>query len=112
MHVFLELWNPKPTWHSLSAADRQSLMGRLGQATTPIAQAGGIEVLGWGKADSKVDHSEGHQYFAVWRSPTREALDQMREVILKGGWYDYFDQVNVVGELRTPDAVIAEHFAM
>ena len=76
MHIFLELWNPKASWHSLIPADRQALVAQLGQATTPIAQAGAIEIIGWGKADPTVDHPEGHQYFAVWRAPTREALGQ------------------------------------
>jgi hypothetical protein len=28
------------------------------------------------------------------------------------GWYTYFEQSNVVGELRPADAVLAEHLAL
>ena len=112
MHVFLELWNPKSSWMSMNTADRQALMGRLGELTAPIVQAGSIEVVGWGKSDPEVDHPEGHRYFSVWRAPTRDALDRLRAAIVRGGWHEHFDQVNVTGELSTPDAVIAEHLSM
>jgi hypothetical protein len=112
MHAFLELWSPKPSWISMSKADRQAIVDQLGKLTTPIVQSGSIDVLGWGKADPAVDHPEGRQYFSVWRAPTREALDKLRAAIVQGGWYEHFDQVNVTGELTTPDAVIAEHLSM
>ncbi|GJI86876.1 DUF6616 family protein [Duganella hordei] len=108
MHVFLELWNPKPSWKTLAAVDRQALIDRLGGLTEPIVKAGHVEILGWGSADPTVDHPEGHQYFAVWRAPTRDCLDRLRAAIFQGGWYEHFEQVNVTGELATPDVVIGE----
>jgi hypothetical protein len=48
----------------------------------------------------------------VWRAPRREALDRLREVIAREGWYDYFEQVNVTGELSAPEVVIGQHLAM
>jgi hypothetical protein len=112
MHVFIELWTPKPNWESIGTADRGALMQRLGEVTAPVIQAGAVEVLGWGEADASIDHPESHRYFAVWRAPRREALDRLREVIAREGWYDYFEQVNVTGELSAPEVVIGQHLAM
>lgn len=112
MHVFLEMWTPRPSWLSLSVGDRQTLMERLDQLTRPIIQAGSIEATGWGKADAAIDHAEPHKYFAVWRAPTRESLDRLRSAIALGGWYEFFDQVNVTGELHSPGIIIGEHISM
>ncbi len=112
MHAFLELWSPKKSWLSMSTADRQVVVDRLGELIGPIVQSGSIEILGWANADPAVDHPEGHKYFSVWTAPTRGALDTLRAAIVSGGWYEHFDQVNATGELSTPDAILKEHLAM
>jgi hypothetical protein len=112
MHVFLEFWSPKPSWLAMSTERRQAFMGGMGALTSPVVNTGAIEVLGWGVSDPVVDHPEPHQFFAVWRAPTRKALDELRAAITKGGWYEHFDQVNVTGELSTVDAIIGQHIAM
>jgi hypothetical protein len=35
----------------------------------------------------------------------------LRAAIVRGGWYDYFDQVNISGALGTPDAIVGHLIA-
>lgn len=112
MHVFIELWNPKSSWLKLSAAQRGEVINTLGQTTGPVIEEGKIEVLGWGFADKSIDHASAHAYFAVWRAESAAALSRLREVIVAGGWYEHFDQVNVGGELTTPDVVLGHHIGL
>ena len=111
MHVFIELWTMNAAWARLDRAGRETLVTALGTSTGEIIAAEGIEAVGWGFSDSTVDHPEGRQCFSVWRAPTSSALQRLAQAIVDGGWYRYVDQVNVLGELHAPEAVIGRLLA-
>ncbi len=109
MHVFIELWNVKPSWASLSLASRQAFMETMGKLTGPIIEREAIEVLGWGFSDPSVEQAEPHKFFAVWRAERPESFVSLRKAIAEGGWYTHFEQLNIGGELLSPDAIIKHH---
>jgi hypothetical protein len=67
--------------------------------------------LGWGRVEPAAQ-SASYEWFAVWQAPSREVADVFLAGVESSGWYTYFEQSNVVGELRPADAVIAEHLAL
>ena len=109
MHVFIELWSVKPSWSALSPASRQQFMANMARLTGPIIEKESIEVLGWGFSDPTVEQAEPHRFFGVWRAARAESLVALRKAIAEGGWYGHFDQVNVTGELLSPDAIVKHH---
>jgi len=110
MHILVELWSVEPAWRALSRAERERFMAGVGESMTELAAAG-IEPVAWSRAEpyEDADHEADCEFFAVWRMPGPEQADLFRRTVAASGWYGYFRHVNVAGEQRTPDAVIAEH---
>lgn len=109
MHVFIELWNPKPSWASLSMAERKKFMEVVGGLTRPVIEQEGIDILGWAVAGPAVDHRGPYKFFAVYQAKRADSFASIQKAIADGGWYTHFDQVNVVGELVPPPGIIEHH---
>ncbi len=105
MHTLIELWNAKDQWRALSDDARQDYLEKMGAMMPALAEAG-IEVVGWGFVDRQADRSAPYDFFAVWQAEDAKALSGLLEMVSGGGWYDYFEQHNVLGELTTPDVVL------
>ncbi len=104
MHVFIEIWNAKPAWLSLSGDERGAFMGKIGAAMAGIETK--FQPVGWGVADKAFPHAAGEAYFAVWTTETLDAVAEFNTILTENGWYDLFDQKNIVGEAGPPDPVI------
>jgi hypothetical protein len=106
MYTFIEIWSPKPEWFELSTDDRNALMGRMSEATGPVRDRHGIEVLGWAHTAPDTAHVIAYDYFAVWTGPTKAALDELAAAIDTAGWYTYFDQQVAIGDLVAPPTIV------
>jgi len=105
MHIFVELWNPRPEWLALSEKERGDYMQQVGAGMGELAAAG-IEVVGWAVNDPDTSHRYGYQYLAVWKMPDASRVRLFEETVEQAGWYNYFEQVNARGTLATPEEVI------
>lgn len=111
MHVVFELWNAKPAFLEAPASVREEIIAGVRSGVEQMA-AVGIRALGWGRVAPSGDHPSGYDWFAVWEIPSPELVDAFFAGVAASGWYDWFEQVNVTGELRAVDAVLDEHLAL
>ena len=111
MYAVVEAWTPKPTFFALSRSERAAFFADLATKAGSLA-ASGVEPLGWGRTDpggeSDLEHGSGHEWFAVWQVPDGVAADAFFAGVASSDWYDYFEQTNTRGELRSVEAVVAE----
>ncbi|MBB2946939.1 hypothetical protein FB565_006707 [Actinoplanes lutulentus] len=111
MYVVVEIWTPKPAFHSADEATRSALFAGIREAIKQLAGIG-VVTLGWGAADQDVAYASPHQWFAVWQAPSRELAAAFLAGVEQSGWYTYFEQTNLAGELRDAETVIADHVAL
>jgi hypothetical protein len=109
MYVPVETWTPKPAFFAAHGQTRKNLFAGIQGAIKRRAEIGVI-TLGWGRVEPAA-HSTSYERFAVWQAPSRELADGFLGGVESSGWYTYFEQSNVVGELRSVNAVVAEHLA-
>ena len=107
MYLFIEAWTPKPAWLALSREEREAYVSRL-TGGMPELQAAGIEVVGWGFSDGDARGTQ-HVAFAVWRCPSRQAANQLRQAVERSRWYEYFEQLDLGGEVQSPEVVLEHH---
>lgn len=110
MYVAVETWTPKPAFFAADEKTRKNLFAEIQGAIKELAEIG-VVTLGWGRVEPAA-HSTSYEWFAVWQAPSRELADGFLGGVESSGWYTYFEQSNVVGELRSVDAVVAEHLAL
>ncbi|WP_406451231.1 hypothetical protein OH768_07305 [Streptomyces sp. NBC_01622] len=106
MHVVIETWTPKPAFFAADEETLNNLFAEMQEAIKQLAEIG-VVTLGWGKVES-APHSTSYEWFAVWQAPSREGADVFLGGVESSGWYDYFEQTNLVGELRSVETVSAE----
>lgn len=111
MHVVVETWTPRPAFLATSPQTREAFFEGLNAGMAEMA-AKGIESLGWGTVEPSKENGTEHSWFAVWRMPDAATADAFLAAVAASGWYDYFEQTNVRGELRSAGDVIAEHVAL
>ncbi|WP_103381914.1 DUF6616 family protein [Pseudonocardia dioxanivorans] len=112
MHTFIELWTPRPAWLALGADQRQAYLDAVAPALDKLVAAG-VEIVGWGRIEDEPDgRGTGHRYVAIWRMPSAAEVALLRKLVADAGWFDYFEQVNAVSELGTPEAVLVDHVAV
>lgn len=105
MYLYVELWKAKPEWLGLSEKERGEYMSQLGPAIEGLAKSG-VEIVGWGLNDAETPYRGDYPYLAVWKMPNKNLVQQFEETVEQAGWHKYFEQINVRGELLTPETVI------
>jgi hypothetical protein len=110
MYVVVETWTPKPAFFAADEKARNDLFAGIQEAMKQLADIGFV-TLGWGRVEPAAQ-SASYEWFAVWQAPSREVADVFLAGVESSGWYTYFEQSNVVGELRPAEAVLAEHLAL
>lgn len=105
VRVFIELWNARPEWLELSREERAAYMKEVREGLADMRE-GGIEVLGWGSVDPRAGHESGYGFYALYRMRNREQVNAFEEAVEKAGWYRYFEQINISGELEDAHVVI------
>ncbi|MFD3309561.1 DUF6616 family protein [Streptomyces sp. NPDC058656] len=110
MYVVVETWTPKPAFFAAGEKALNDLFTGIQEAMKQLADIGFV-TLGWGRLEPAAQPSS-YEWFAVWQAPSREVADVFLAGVESSGWYDYFEQTNLVGELRPAETVIAEHLAL
>lgn len=105
MYIFVECWKSRPEWLTLSQGERSAYMNQLGQGIENLVKSG-VEIVTWSFNDPDTSQRSPYDYFAVWEFPTKEMVVQFEEIVRQSGWYSYFEQVNLRGELLPPDPCI------
>jgi hypothetical protein len=98
MHLYVELFKAKDAWLALSTDERGAYMQRVGSSLQGVLDAG-AELVGVGAADPRTSHHAGFDFYAVWRLPNADAVQQFENGVEQDDWYTYFEQVNASGEL-------------
>lgn len=106
MLLHIELWKPRERWLAMAEEERAAFLGDL-VPTTRMMMHAGIEIVGWGINDADTPHRADFTYFAVWRLPSRESLSMIEGMVESAGWHDYFEQVNVRGDMILPKVVVS-----
>lgn len=106
MHLYVELWKPRPAWFALTAVEREAYVAQLGPAIGGLLESG-IELLGFAMNDGDVPYSAEYPYLAVWRMPTVAHARQLENLVDAAGWHHYFEQVNARGEIVPPPVVLS-----
>ena len=106
MYLFVECWKARPEWLALKAEERGAYMAQLGQGIGELLKAG-VEVISWSLNDIDTSNRSQYDYFAVWKFPTKEMVQGFEQIVEQSGWYNYFDQVNLSGEIKDPFSCIS-----
>jgi hypothetical protein len=100
MHLFIELFTSKAEWLELTPEQRGEYLQRVGPNMQALLDEPGVEMIGVGWADPDTRHHAGYDVYSVWKLPDRASVRRLEQSIQDDGWYDYFEQVNVSGELE------------
>ena len=106
MFIFIECWKARPEWLALSSEARGAYMAQLGSGIEELLKSG-VEIISWSMNDPDTSKNSPYDYFAVWKFPTKEMTKGFEQIVEQSGWYNYFDQVNLSGEISGPPAIIA-----
>jgi hypothetical protein len=106
MYLFVECWKARPEWLALTPEARGAYMAQLGQGIGELLKAG-VEVISWSMNDQDTSNRSPFDYFAVWKFPNKEMVKGFEQIVEQSGWYNYFDQVNLSGEVMDPFSCIA-----
>ncbi len=104
MHLYVELWKAKSIWLALSDEARQRYIEGIGPKIEGLLKDG-VDIVGFSLVDDDTPHRADYRYLAVWKMPSRALVEQFEASFEKGGFHDYFEQVNACGELVSPVAV-------
>jgi len=107
MIYFIELWNVKPAWRELSAEERGNYMNQIGPHIEDLMKKG-TKILTWSNNDSATSKRAGFDLFAVWAFPDQETANAFQNLVEGAGWYNYFEQVNLMGKEDSVDNVIGQ----
>ena len=107
MIYFIEIWNAKASWLALSQEERGQYMNKVGAAIQSLIDQG-VKVLTWSDNDTATTHRAGFDYFAIWTFPNQETADHFQGLVEGAGWYNYFEQQNLMGKEATAEAVIGQ----
>src|SRR4051812_5963471 len=65
MHLYIEVWNARPSWGELPAAERERFFGVVGQQIGAEIDAG-CELVAVARNDGDTPHDAGYAFMAVW----------------------------------------------
>lgn len=105
MKTYIELWKAKQAWLDLSMKERGEYMEQVGPAIQELLDKG-IEIISWGTVDADTHNKIDYDFFGIWRVPSVALAREFEAIVDGAGWYNYFDQVNAMGNEETPQDVI------
>ena len=114
MYVLIELWKARPPWHELGSARREEYLATVIPAIDQLLSDGvelvAMEVAGNGHGNGNgisTGHSrQDYDYWAVWRLPQENQLQDFTLALEKVGWLDYFERVALDVEGRTVEEIL------
>ena len=105
LQIFIELYNYRPAWAKLSESERTDFVKKVVEAVKGLKSAG-VDVVGYGMNSPETDRRAPYDFFCAYRVPNVEFRREFERQITASGWYDYFEQVNVSGDIEDFEAVL------
>ena len=109
--VFIELCRARPAWRSLSKQARREFLSEVDPLMLRLKEQG-VEIISWGVNDSTTPKRAAYDFFAIFRFPDEEAALRYERTFENSGWYEYFEQVNIMGADSTHKDVLEELIAL
>ena len=106
MITYIELWKAKQAWVDLNKEERGKYLTALGPAIQQLLD-NGVQIVSWGNNLAATYGKVDYDYFAVWSFPNIDAAQNFENMVVGAGWYNYFDQVNAMGNATSPQEVMA-----
>ena len=107
MIYFIEIWSAKPAWHALSTEERGNYMAQVGSHIQGLLDQG-VKVLTWSNNDAATTYRASYDYFAIWTFPNQEMAEGFQKLVEGAGWYNYFEQSNLMGKEASAQEVIGQ----
>lgn len=107
MIYFIETWNAKQAWLDLSTEERGAYMEQVGGAINDLV-AKGVKILTWSVNDSQTSKRADYDYFAIWTFPDQSTADSFMQTVEGAGWYNYFEQQNLMGKEASAKDIIGQ----
>jgi hypothetical protein len=111
MYLYVELWRARPTWLALSAEERKSWFDKLLSSLQEQLQSG-VEPLGFAQNDADTPLSAGFDFVGAWKMPDKETAERFEKFVEDAGWHNYFEQINVRGQMMEIDVFSSSHIGM
>ena len=105
MYYFLELWSPGEGWRSLSQAEQEAWVMKAGRDIQGLLD-GGVKLVAIGENDVDADHQSDFAYWALWKMPSEEGLEEFQQAVRDAQVYELMDQVNLCGTGGDPAEVL------
>lgn len=107
MIYFIEIWNAKQAWLDLSMEERGNYMNQVGSHIQGLLDKG-VKVLTWSNNTQETTHRANYDYFAIWTFPDQATADGFQALVEGAGWYNYFEQTNLMGKEASVESVIGQ----
>jgi hypothetical protein len=106
MHLFIKFWKPKDAWYELANKERVSFIKEAQRQMLEVSSRG-LETVGWAEIEPATpEHDSGYRYVSVYKAPDKTTMDKFHTSMINFHWYYYFEQVNAVGKLESPGAIL------
>ena len=107
MYLYVEMWNAKSEWLALDAAGRQAFMTKVDDLLNSLIGPD-LKILGCALNDADMSPRADYRYVAVWQMSDKSQVSKVADGTARIGWYQYFDQVNMGGDLVGADDLVKE----
>ncbi|MDQ6608825.1 MAG: hypothetical protein M3Y85_03290 [Bacteroidota bacterium] len=111
MITYIELWKAKQAWIDLSKEERGNYLAALGPAIQQLMESG-VQIVSWGANEDSTFSKADYDYFAVWTFSDAATVQSFETMVEGAGWYNYFDQVNIMGTATSPQEVMGKMIGM
>ena len=103
--VFIELCRAKETWRLLPTPAREQFLSEVEPLMDRLRQ-GGVEIVSWGPNINVTPERADYDFFGIFKFPDEASALRYERTFQQAGWYEYFEQVNVMGMDSTPNAIL------
>ncbi len=107
MHLYVELWKPRPAWYEVSREQRQEFLNQL-RAGIEKMETLGAELIGFSICDEATPHSDEYRYAAVWKMPNLGHVHMLEKAVENEGWYNYFEVTNARGRITSLESAATD----
>ena len=107
MYLYVELWKPRPEWNDLPREQRQEFLNQFVHGVKRMQKLD-VELVGFSLCDEETPHNSEFRYIAVWKMPNLGHVHMLEKAVKKEGWANFFEIINVRGNLVSIDAVMKD----
>lgn len=94
----IELFRPKSSWYLLSSKEKTAFFDRV-KLSIEKAQSKGCKLHG----PFKCRWSSEWDMFAFWEAPSIDVAQSLAQDAEELGWFEFFEQTNLIGSKRTSE---------